>query len=283
MNVTLQTERQQPAGFNIPFVREMAEITQHMWKNGWDERNGGNVSYLLKEEEVAPYIDIHHVIRTITPAFSVQELAGQYFIVTASGKYFKNVLADPEGNLGVLRVSADGQVLEVLWGLNGGANPTSELPTHFMSHIERLKRDPNHRVVMHNHATHVLAMTFIHELDEAKFTKTLWQMCTECVVVFPDGVGIIPWMMPGSNEIGRATAEKMQEYHAVIWPQHGIFGTGTTIDEAFGLIETIEKAAQVYMLVAGHDIRQRITDEQLLALTEQFGVTPRPGIIQNEV
>ena len=280
MNVTLQTERQQPVGFDIPFVREMAEITQHMWKNGWDERNGGNVSYLLKEEEVAPYINIQRVIRTITPAFSVQELAGQYFIVTASGKYFKNVLADPEGNLGVLRVSADGQELEVLWGLNGDANPTSELPTHFMSHVERLKRDPHHRVVMHNHATHVLAMTFIHELDEAKFTKTLWQMCTECGG-FSRWRWDHPWMMPGSNEIGRATAEKMQEYHAVIWPQHGIFGTGTTIDEAFGLIETIEKAAQVYMLVAGHDIRQRITDEQLRILAEQFGVTPRPGIIQN--
>lgn len=47
MDVTLQTERLQPAGFDIPFVREMAEITQHMWKNGWDERNGGNVSCLL--------------------------------------------------------------------------------------------------------------------------------------------------------------------------------------------------------------------------------------------
>lgn len=167
----------------------------------------------------------------------------------------------------------------MLWGLKSGANPTSELPTHFMSHIERLKLDPNHRVVMHNHATHVLAMTFIHELDEAKFTKTLWQMCTECVVVFPDGIGIIPWMIPGSNEIGRETAEKMKEYHAVIWPQHGIFGTGTTIDEAFGLIETIEKAAQVFMLVAGHEIRQRITDEQLTTLAQAFGVTPRPGIL----
>lgn len=96
MNVTLSNETTQAAGFHIPFVREMAEITQHMWKNGWDERNGGNVSYLLEEEEVAQYIDIHHVIRKIKPAFSVHELAGKYFIVTASGKYFKNVLADPE-------------------------------------------------------------------------------------------------------------------------------------------------------------------------------------------
>ena len=32
-------------------------------------------------------------------------------------------------------------------------------------------------------------------------------MCTECLVVFPDGVGIIPWLVPGTNEIGVATAE----------------------------------------------------------------------------
>jgi len=279
MNMIFKPDPAQVAGWDIPFVREMAEITQHMWKNGWDERNGGNVSYLLDEEEVARYVDIHQVLRTIKPAFSVEELAGKYFIVTASGKYFKNVLADPESNLGLLRVSQDGQQLEVLWGFKSGANPTSELPTHFMSHIERLKADRNHRVVMHNHATNVLAMTFIHELDESRFTRTLWQMCTECVVVFPDGVGIIPWMVPGSNEIGQATAEKMKQFHAVIWPQHGIFGTGTTIDEAFGLIETIEKAAQVYMLVAGHEIKQRITDEQLANLAQAFGVTPRPGIL----
>ncbi|OWR32471.1 rhamnulose-1-phosphate aldolase [Saccharibacillus sp. O23] len=263
----------------IPFVREMAEITQHMWRNGWDERNGGNVSYILDEAEVAKYLDIHNVIRVIEPAFPVNELAGKYFIVTGSGKYFKNVLQDPAGNLGVLRVTKDGTRLELLWGLENDAKPTSELPSHFMSHIERLKADPDHRVVIHNHATNVLAMTFIHDLDEAKFTKTLWEMCTECIVVFPDGIGIIPWMVPGSSEIGRATAEKMKEYHSVIWPQHGIFGTGTSIDEAFGLIETIEKAAQIYMLVAHHEIKQRITEQELTDLAAAFGVTPRPGIL----
>ncbi|WP_037288108.1 rhamnulose-1-phosphate aldolase [Saccharibacillus sacchari] len=263
----------------IPFIREMSEITQHMWRNGWDERNGGNVSYILDEAEVAKYLDIDKVIRVIEPAFPVNELAGKYFIVTGSGKYFKNVLQDPSGNLGVLRVSKDGTKLELLWGLDHDAKPTSELPSHFMSHIERLKADPNHRVVIHNHATNVLAMTFIHDLDEAKFTKTLWEMCTECIVVFPDGIGIIPWMVPGSSEIGRATADKMKEYHSVIWPQHGIFGTGTSIDEAFGLIETIEKAAQIYMLIAHHEIKQRITEQELSDLAAAFGVNPRPGIL----
>ncbi|ASR45256.1 rhamnulose-1-phosphate aldolase [Paenibacillus kribbensis] len=279
MTTVLENQKEQKSGLDIPFVREMAEITQNMWKFGWDERNGGNVSYILDEAEVAKYLDIHQVIRTIKPAFPVNELAGKYFIVTGSGKYFKNVIADPEANLGVLRVSQDGEQLELLWGLKDNAVPTSELPSHFMSHIERLKVDPNHRVVIHNHATHVIAMTFIHSLDENQFTKTLWEMCTECIVVFPDGIGVIPWMVPGSSEIGRETAKKMKDHHAVLWPHHGIFGTGSSIDEAFGLIETIEKAAQIYMLIAHHDIQQRITDQELADLAKAFNVTPRKGIL----
>lgn len=148
-----------------------------------------------------------------------------------------------------------------------------------MSHIERLKVDPNHRVVIHNHATHVIAMTFIHSLDENQFTKTLWEMCTECIVVFPDGIGVIPWMVPGSSEIGRETAKKMKDHHAVLWPHHGILGTGSSIDEAFGLIETIEKAAQIYMLIAHHEIQQRITDQELTDLAKAFNVTPKEGIL----
>jgi rhamnulose-1-phosphate aldolase len=279
MTTVLENQKERKSGLDIPFVREMAEITQNMWKFGWDERNGGNVSYILDEAEVAKYMDIHHVIRTIKPAFPVNELAGKYFIVTGSGKYFKNVLADPEANLGVLRVSQDGEQLELLWGLKHNAVPTSELHSHFMSHIERLKVDPNHRVVIHNHATHVIAMTFIHSLDENQFTKTLWEMCTECIVVFPDGIGVIPWMVPGSSEIGRETAKKMKDHHTVLWPHHGIFGTGISIDEAFGLIETIEKAAQIYMLITHHGIQQRITDQELADLAKAFNVTPRKGIL----
>ena len=87
-------------------------------------------------------------------------------------------------------------------------------------------------------------MNYVHELDEKKFTHTLWEMCTECIVVFPDGVGILPWMLCGTNEIGEATAEKMKEFRLVIWAMHGIYGAGKTLDETFGLIETVEKAAQ---------------------------------------
>ncbi|MFA9557907.1 rhamnulose-1-phosphate aldolase [Evansella sp. AB-rgal1] len=265
-----------------PFVQEMMDATYNMWRMGWDERNGGNISYLLTEEEVSSYLDITRVLRNLPLNFPVPELSNKYFIVTGSGKYFKNVKGNPEDCLGILRVSELGDSIDILWGLKNGGNPTSELPSHFMSHIARLKVDKNHRVIMHNHATNVLAMTFTHELEEKSFTKTLWQMCTECVVVFPDGVALLPWMVPGTDLIGEKTAEKMIDYRVVIWPQHGIFGAGTTMDETFGLIETVEKAAQIYTIIHSHQggVKQVITDKDLIALASAFGVTPREGILQ---
>ncbi len=263
-----------------PFVEEMVETTSNLYRLGWDERNGGNISYLLSEEEIAPYLDVTKTIRSIQVDFDSSVLIGKYFLVTGSGKYFKNVQKAPSENLGIIRVGADGKSVDLLWGLENGAVPTSELPTHFMSHIARLSVNPNNRIVMHCHATHLLAMTFTHALDERAFTRTLWQMCTECLVVFPDGVGIIPWLIPGTNEIGEATSEKMKENRLVVWPHHGIYGAGETMDETFGLIETAEKAAQVYTIVrAQGEVLQTITDEQLQVLGERFNVTPKSGYL----
>ncbi|MBC6299113.1 rhamnulose-1-phosphate aldolase [Listeria booriae] len=264
-----------------PFVQEMMKVTANLYRLGWDERNGGNISYLLTEQEVSEFVDPNQVIRTIPMIFDATELAGKYFIVTGSGKYFKNVIDEPDVNLGIIRVAQTGTSVELLWGFTDGGVPTSELPAHFMSHIERLKIDPNHRIIMHNHATNIIAMTFTHSLEERDFTRTLWQMCTECIVVFPEGVGILPWMVPGTDAIGMATAAKMRDFRLVIWPHHGIFGAGSSMDEVFGLIETAEKAAEVYTLVqAQGGVKQTITDQQLQDLADAFGVTAKFGYLQ---
>ena len=261
-----------------PFVREMCKTASNMYRLGWDERNGGNISYLLKNEEVAEYLDLKKIIRTI-PLMGVNEvdfdaspLEGKIFIVTGTGKYFKNVEDDPETNLGIVRIGKGGKEVELLWGFKDGGRPTSEFPAHMMSHMARLSVDPENRVVMHSHPTNTLAMNFVHELDEKKFTHTLWEMCTECIVVFPEGVGVLPWMLCGTTEIGVATAKKMKEFRLVVWAMHGIYGAGKTLDETFGLIETVEKAAQIYMLTAHLPRINTIKDEDMLKLLELFGV-----------
>lgn len=262
-----------------PFVKEMCDTTANMYRLGWDERNGGNISYLLDENEVAEYLDLNNVIRTITTGFDAPELIGKIFIVTGTGKYFKNVEKDPENNLGIIRIAKDGTTAELLWGYSDGGKFTSELPAHLMSHRARLKVDPENRVVMHSHPTNTLAMNYVHELDEKKLTHTLWEMCTECIVVFPDGVGVLPWMLCGTNEIGEATAEKMKEFRLVIWGMHGIYGAGKTMDETFGLIETVEKAAQIYMLTCNMPRVNTIRDSEMQQLAEYFGVDYRKDFL----
>lgn len=265
--------------FDAPFLREMCETASNMYRLGWDERNGGNISYLLDENEAAQYLDLNKVVRNIPTGFKADELIGRIFIVTGTGKYFKNVEKDPENNLGIIRIADDGATAELLWGYADGGRFTSELPAHLMSHISRLSVNPDNRIIMHCHPDYTLAMTQVHKMDERELTRTLWKQMTESIVVFPDGLGVLPWMVCGTNEIGEATAEKMKKYRLVIWTLHGIYGAGRDMDETFGLIETVEKAAKQYMLTAHLEKLNTISDAQLKALAERFEVDYRKDFL----
>lgn len=262
-----------------PFLTEITRLCSNMYRLGWDERNSGNISLLLSEEELAEYLDLSSVIRTIPTGFDASALAGRCLLVTATGSYFKNMEFDPERNLGIIRICHDGTHAHLLWGFAGGKAFTSELPTHLMSHVQRLQADPNHRVVLHAHPANLLAMTFVHTLDPREFTRTLWQMCTECIMIFPDGVGVLPWMLCGTEAIGRATAEEMKTARLVVWAQHGIYAAGCSLDEAFGLVETAEKGAEVYLKIAHLPILQTITDPQLRQIAQHLHLQVRDGYL----
>lgn len=262
-----------------PFLVEICRTCDNMYRLGWDERNGGNISMLLDESEIAEYIDVNAEGRVLETKFDAAYIGGRFLIVTGTGQYFKNVSVSPETCLGIIKIADDGKSYRIVWGFEDGGRPTSELPTHLMNHIVRLKADKNHRVVTHTHPTNVIAMSFVHSLDEKAFTKTLWRMITECVVVFPDGIGVLPWMVCGNEEIGVATAAKMDTRRCVVWAQHGIFGSGTSLDEAFGLIETVEKAAQIYMMIKDSEILQTITDDNMKDIAKAFGLNVREGYL----
>ncbi|SMB83189.1 L-rhamnulose 1-phosphate aldolase [Pasteurella testudinis DSM 23072] len=264
------------------FVQGMIKATHDMWLKGWDERNGGNVSLRLLDSDVEPYLSEfntkpHHIALTQ----DVSALAGQYFIVTGSGKFFRNIILDPADNLAVVRVDEQGKGYYIEWGLINGGVATSELAAHLQSHIVRMqKTDGKDRVVMHCHATNLIALTYVLPLDSKVFTHELWQMSTECLVVFPEGIGILPWLVPGKDEIGYATAEKMKSHSLVLWAFHGVFGSGATLDEAFGLIDTAEKSAEILVKVMAMGGRkQGITKDEFKLLAERFDVIPMDGVL----
>jgi len=90
---------------NAKFVQDFVDTAANMYRLGWDERNGGNISMLVDEADAAPYVDLNKVIRNIPLGFDAKALAGKYFLVTGTGKYLKQmnpeikvVAVEPEGS-----------------------------------------------------------------------------------------------------------------------------------------------------------------------------------------
>lgn len=260
-----------------PFVQGFMRMADDGWQQGWHERNGGNLSYRIHTEEIESVKEALCTDGEWRPiGTSVPELAGEYFLVTGSGKFFRNVLRDPEDSICILKVDGTGEQYQIQWGLIHGGRPTSELPSHLMNHaVKKELTNGAYRVIYHAHTTNVIALTFVLPLSDEVFTRQLWEMATECPVVFPDGVGVVAWMVPGGRDIAVATSELMKKYDVAIWAHHGIFCAGPDFDITFGLAHTVEKSAEILVktLSIRPDKLQTITPEDFRALAKDFKVT----------
>ena len=251
------------------------------WEQGWHERNGGNLTYRMRPEEVEqcrPYFK-DTPGEWVSMGVQADNLRGEFFISTGSGKYFRNVPLAPQDNICIVEINAAGDAWRIVWGLEKGGRPTSEFPSHFLNHSVRKEATGGAcRVIYHAHPANLIAMTYILPLSARDFTRALWKSATECPVVFPGGVGVVPWMVPGGSDIALATSQLMKEFDAAVWAHHGLFASGPDFDITFGLMHTIEKAAQIYLLAlsAGQGrILQTIEDDALRAIAKDFGVTLR--------
>ena len=261
---------------DVKFVQGFIRMCNDGWEQGWHERNGGNLSYRMKAEEVEEvreYLNAGGDWKAI--GTSVPGLAGEFFLVTGSGKYFRNVILDPEDSLCILELDEKGENYRVLWGLVNGGRPTSELPSHLMNHeVKKAVSGGKHRVIYHAHTTNVIALTFVLPLKDEVFTRELWEMATECPVVFPSGIGVAEWMVPGGRDIAVATSELMKHYDVAIWAHHGMFCSGEDFDLTFGLMHTVEKSAEILVktLSMRPDKLQTITAQNFRDLARDFHV-----------
>ncbi len=245
------------------------------WEQGWHERNGGNLSYRMKAEEAEMVKEEFKEGEWQPIGTTVPDLAGEYFMVTGSGKFFRNVIIKPEDSFCIIEVDEKGENYRIMWGLVNGGRPTSELPSHLMNHeVKKRVTGGKYRVIYHAHPANTIALTFVLPLTDEAFTRELWEMTTECPVVFPDGIGVVPWMVPGGKEIAVATSEIMKKQDVAIWAHHGMFACGTDFDIAFGLMHTVEKAAEVLVKVMSmtNKKRQTIEPDDFRALNGPFGI-----------
>ncbi len=257
------------------FAKGFCRLCTDGWDKNWHERNGGNLSYRMKDSDVEKVKDeLNFESQWQDIGGKVPDLACEYFMVTGSGKFFRNVQLKPKANVCIIVLDDKGEKFKIVWGLTEGGRPTSELPSHLMNLEVCKKRDENIRVVYHCHPTNIIALTFVLPLDDRVFTRELWEMATECPVVFPNGLGVVPWMVPGGRDIAIATSKIMETKNFAIWAHHGAFACGTDFDIAFGLMHTVEKAAEVLVKVMSITDRKRqtIQPDDFRALNEPFKI-----------
>ena len=135
------------------FVQGFIRMADDGWQQGWHERNGGNLSYRVKPEEV----------ELVKENFEPKEF-----------QYFRNVSIKPEDSICMIELDDKGENYRIVWGLVNGGRPTSELPSHLMNLEVKKLQDPDYRVVYHAHTTNIIALTFVLPLEDKVFTRMAW-------------------------------------------------------------------------------------------------------------
>lgn len=242
------------AGEQLGFVRAFGRMCQDGWELGYHERNGGNASLRLGASDVAAARSFFYDTPSswVPLGITVPEMAGEYLLVTGAGAFLRNMQSDLVENAGILEISPQGDAWRVVWGLKGGGRPTSEIGAHVTVHgVRKGVAGGKARVLYHAHPNALIALSSLVPADARTLTRLLWSTLTESVIAFPRGVGALAWMVPGSSELAQATARVMRDYEACVWQLHGVFASGSDCDAAFGLVNAIDKAADVYLRARG--------------------------------
>jgi rhamnulose-1-phosphate aldolase len=260
-------------------IDTVGRTARDLWLRGWAERSAGNLSYRLAPEDLSgaelrdePWQDLEADLPAV---------AGRRFLLTATGSFFRELESVPGRDLGVIEVDESGRRYRTVWGYQDGGGPTSELLPHLRIHAARIRTNQHEdRAILHAHPTNLIALTYALSLTTHDLTRLLWEMHTECIIVFPMGCGFLDWRLPGSEEQARATEEVFETRTLAAWEWHGAVAVGPDFKTAFGLIETAEKAAEIYLKAAAlGPVSRELSTAQLGALAEKFGVEPDPGIL----
>ena len=72
-------------------------------------------------------------------------------------------------------------------------------------------------------------------------------MHTELLDVIPNGIGFVPFRLPGTVELANASLKAFAEHDIVLWEKHGCYAIGADVHDAFDLTDIVVKAAGIYL------------------------------------
>lgn len=227
-------------------INEVAEVAGYLWQKGWAERNGGNITINITQE-------IDDEIRKLPPISGKMQigkilphLKGCYFYCKGTNKRMRDLARWPMENGSVIRISDDCASYEII--ADHPVLPTSELPAHLSMHDYLIGKGSTYKAVIHTHPIDLVAMSHNPAfLKKDVLSRLLWSMIPETRAFCPRGLGIIPYELPSSLALAEATIKELGEYDVVMWEKHGVCAVGENIMEAFDMVDTLSKSAQIYL------------------------------------
>jgi rhamnulose-1-phosphate aldolase len=250
------------------FSESVATVAGFLWQKGWAERNGGNISLRIPDEE--PGHRFSHGKAEFPLVEPMPELGGHWYYLTGTGCRMRDVAVNPLNYGLLIRISEDGLQYEADSGTH--VRPTSELPSHLAIHRQLQSQGKTFSAVVHTHPTELIALSHIRKfLVDGVLSRLLWSMIPETKIFVPRGIGIVPYILTGTRELADATIESLKNHDVVLWEKHGVLATGDDIVECFDLIDTLNKSAQIYLTAktAGFE-PEGLSDSQLDELAEAF-------------
>lgn len=254
----------------------LGETAGLLWEKGWAEANAGNLS--CDVTDLVPDSGMAGDGGATPCGAAFPELAGRRILVTAAGARMRELAREPDAGCGIVQCTGDGAGYRVVWREGAAApfTPTSEIPSHLAIHAALRRRGSARRALVHAHPAELLALSHDPGLgDEARLNHSLRRMHPEMTVNAPDGLGVVPYVLPGTMAQGAAAGAAMATHDVALWVKHGAVAAGRGFTEAFDLLDTVNAAARMLLLCrsAGYE-PEGLSDAEVEELRR---AQPRPA------
>jgi rhamnulose-1-phosphate aldolase len=253
-------------------VWEVAEVAGYLWQKGWAERNGGNITVNVTEAVGDDIKALPAIAAKVAIGRPLPHLKGCWFFCKGTNKRMRDLARRPMENGSLVRITDDCSYYEIVADLP--VKPTSELISHLSIHNYLIGRGSDYKAVVHTHPIDLIAMTH-HKpfLKKDVLSVLLWSMIPETRAFCPRGLGIIPYQLPGSSDLADATISQLADYDVVMWEKHGVISVSSNVMEAFDMIDTLSKSAQIYLTACSMGFKpDGMSLEQMDELKKEFNL-----------
>lgn len=252
-------------------IGQIAEAAGYLWQKGWAERNGGNITVNITEHVDDAIRAMPAISQPIAIGSTLPNLRGCYFYCKGTQKRMRDLARRPMANGSVIRILDDCAHYEII--ADEPVMPTSELPSHLAVHNYLIGKGSTYKASVHTHPIELVAMSHNPEfLKKDVLTKILWSMIPETKAFAPRGLGMVPYMLPSSNELAAETIKAIDDdYDVVMWEKHGVFAVENDVMSAFDQIDVLNKSANIYMCARSMGfVPDGMSDEQMTEISTVF-------------